>query len=257
MEEDRYIDLSHVWSLIKAKLQLIIGITILSVFLALVASFFFIKPMYKSTTSIIIGKDYSSAGNSTSQYTYNEILMYQTLANTYTEIAKSWTVAEKTAEKLNINMTASQIMSEMTVSTTDKTQIMQISVTDPDPNNAMLIANTLTECFITEAARLFQSGTVQVMDKAQLPSSPVSPNPKKNAIIGFAIGIVVSLGIIFLMAYLDDTLKDEKEVTSITGLPVLGVIPLVENLHDESYFRKKKNFKQRLHNKRHFKATHL
>lgn len=257
MENEKYIDLGQVWSLIKSKIWLIAGITIFSACIALAASFFLITPVYQATTSILIGKDYSTATNPTSEYTYNEILMYQTSANTYAEIAKSRTVAEKTAGKLNMDMTASQIMSARTISTTDKTQIMHISVTDTDPRNAMLVANTITECFITEAARLFPTGTVQIMDRAELPSSPIKPVPIRNAMLAFAAGLAVSLGIIFLMAYLDDTIKDEKELTSITGLPVLGTIPLITDIQDESNYTRKKSLKQSLKNKRRIKATPL
>lgn len=259
MEENRYIDLSQIWSIIKAKLRLITGITLFSICAALIASFFIITPVYQATTSILIGKDYSSTTSSSSQYTYNEILMYQTSANTYAEIAKSRTVAEKAISKLNINMTVFNLMSARTVSTTNNTQIMHISVADTDPKNAMLIANTMTECFITEAARIFPTGTVQVMDRAQLPSSPVRPVPARNAMIGFAIGLVVSLGIVFLMAYLDDTIKNEKEVASITGLPVMGVIPFIPSTQEEWSFTGNKSSKQTLYNKdkRRFKSTHL
>jgi len=243
MEDEKYIDLMQVWILIKAKLWLIAGITIFSVCIALAASFFLITPKYKATTSILIGKDYSSATNPTSEYTYNEILMYQTSTNTYAEIAKSRTVAEKTLNKLNINMTVTQLMSARTVSTTDKTQIMNISVTDTDPRNAMLIANTMTECFITESSRLFPTGKVQVMDKAQLPSSPVSPAPMKNAMLAFVIGLAISLGIIFLIAYFDDTIKDEKELATIVGLPVLGTIPFIPGTVEESDYKRKRSLK--------------
>lgn len=257
MQEEKYIDLGQIWSLIKAKLWLIAIITVLSVCASLAASFFLITPIYQATTSILIGKDYSSATSPTSEYTYNEILMYQTSANTYAEIARSRTVAEKAADKLSIDITASQLMSARTVSITDNTQIMHISVTNSDPGNAMLMANTISECFITEAARLFPTGKVQIMDRAQLPSSPVSPVPIKNVVLAFAIGLAISLGIIFLKAYLDDTIKDEKELAAITMLPVLGTIPFIPGMQDEWDYDNKRSIKQIFRSKKHIKTTPL
>jgi capsular polysaccharide biosynthesis protein len=86
-------------------------------------------------------------------------------------------------------------------------------------------ANTMADCFIKEASVLYQSGTVQVMDKAVLPKSPVKPVPLKNAIIAFALGIIVSLGIVFLKVYLDTSIKNEKDVEKYINLPIIGVIP--------------------------------
>ena len=63
------------------------------------------------------------------------------------------------------------------------------------------------------------------MDKAIVPINAISPNKKLNIAIAFFIGLMVSLGIVFLLEYVDNTIKTESDVEKYLGLPVLGVIP--------------------------------
>ena len=225
MTEENSVSLIQIWGVIKEKLWIVIGLPLLSTILSIIISFFFIQPVYEATTSFIVGRDYTIGKQAESEYTYNELMMYQTSINTYTEIAKSRTVAEKTIEQGNLSLTSKQLMNSTTISTTNQTQIMRISATSTNPKEAMIIANTMTECFIAEAARIFPTGAVQILDRANIPSMPIKPVPLKNAAIAFALGLFIALGIILLTAYIDDTIKDEKELAELSGLPVVGTIP--------------------------------
>jgi capsular polysaccharide biosynthesis protein len=70
---------------------------------------------------------------------------------------------------------------------------------------------------------------VKVVDKAKVPSSPVKPRPLMNIAIAGVLGIMVGLGIIFLIEYLDNTIKTPDDVQKYLGLPVLGSIPNFED----------------------------
>jgi capsular polysaccharide biosynthesis protein len=99
-----------------------------------------------------------------------------------------------------------------------------------ETENAMITVNTLAQVFIDEATRIYPTGNVQIMDYAPLPDIPVSPNKKLNVAIAFLLGIMVSLGIIFLIEYMDNTIKTEDDIEKYLGLPVIGIIP--KNLED-------------------------
>ena len=63
------------------------------------------------------------------------------------------------------------------------------------------------------------------MDRAIVPINPISPNKKLNLAIAFFLGLMISVGIVFLLEYLDSTIKTESDVEKYLDLPVLGVIP--------------------------------
>ena len=76
---------------------------------------------------------------------------------------------------------------------------------------------------------------IRVTEKAVLPRFPVSPNKKRNLMLGIIFGLMIGIGISFLREYLDRTIRTEEDVQRYLGLPVLSVIPLAEEAGGRSY----------------------
>ena len=66
---------------------------------------------------------------------------------------------------------------------------------------------------------------VRSLDKAQLPTRPVSPNMRTNVSLAAIIALMAGIGIIFLLVFLDRSIKSITDATQSAGAPVLGVIP--------------------------------
>jgi capsular exopolysaccharide synthesis family protein len=64
--------------------------------------------------------------------------------------------------------------------------------------------------------------TVSVSTPANMPRVPVRPRTSTNALIGLAVGVLMGLGIAFLVEYLDDSIKSSDDVNRILELSVLG-----------------------------------
>jgi capsular polysaccharide biosynthesis protein len=65
---------------------------------------------------------------------------------------------------------------------------------------------------------------VQILDPAQLPEGPYSPKPRLNIAVAFFLGLMVSVGLAFLIEYLDTTVKTQEDIEKLIGVPVIGVI---------------------------------
>jgi receptor protein-tyrosine kinase len=65
----------------------------------------------------------------------------------------------------------------------------------------------------------------RVLETALVPESPVAPQPLRNAILALAVGLVLGLGLAFLLDHLDRRIKDEAGMEREFGLPVLASIP--------------------------------
>lgn len=222
MEQEMTLDLREIFEIIKKRIWIILVITFITTGASGIISFFVIHPTYEANTSIIIGK---APDGQDDKIQYNDVMMYQKLAKTYGEIAKSRLVAEKTISKLGQDITPEKLLDKITVSPQADTQIMIISAKDKSPQAAADTVNTLAETFISEAMRIYPTGNVQIMDSASVPQNPVSPNKKLNVAIAFFLGIMVSLGVIFLIEYMDNTIKTEEDIEKHLGLPVIGIIP--------------------------------
>lgn len=223
MDQEITLDLREVFHIIWKKLWIIVLITILSTAVSGAASYFLLTPSYEATATIIIGNSSKTAEEY--GYDYSDVLMFQQLAKTYGEIAESRTVAKNAARKLGQDITPEEVKSKITVSIGTETQIMGITATSTSREDAQQTANTVSNAFVEEAMRIFPSGNVQVMDRAILPLSPSSPRPMLNMAIAFFLGLMVSLGIIFLKEYLDNTVKTESDIQRLLGIPVIGIIP--------------------------------
>lgn len=222
MDQELTLDLREIFHIIKKRLWIVVLITIATTVISGVLSFFIIPPVYEAKASIIIGK---TMGEQNPNIQYNDVLMYQKLVKTYSEIAKSRLVAEKTATRIGNDITADEISNGVTITPQADTQIMIIKAQSKAPERAADIVNALSETFIEESKKLYPSGSVQIMDGAQMPKSPVKPRPMMNIAIAFFLGIMVSLGIIFLIEYMDNTIKTEDDIEKHLGLPVVGIIP--------------------------------
>ena len=224
MEQEVTIDLREIWGIIRKRASLIIIVTLLATIASGIISWFLLDPIYETQSSIIIGKPVEQQGE---KIQYNDVMMYQKLVKTYGKIAESYTVAEKTHQALDLShpITIAGLRSNTSVIPQSDTQIIVIKAESAYPEDAAQMANTLTDKFINEAQRLYPSENVQVMDKAQIPINPVKPQKALNLVIAFVMGLMVSVGITFLLEYLDTTLKTEKDIENYLGLSVIGVIP--------------------------------
>lgn len=68
---------------------------------------------------------------------------------------------------------------------------------------------------------------VMVIEQAALPRSPFEPTPLRTAAVGGVLGLVLGIGLVFLLERLDDRVGSAEQVEQLTGgLPVLGAIPV-------------------------------
>jgi capsular polysaccharide biosynthesis protein len=221
MEDEMTLDLRDLFYMVRKRMKLIVIITLLCTLASGLVSFFVLKPVYEAQTSIIVGRP-----QGTEQTVYSDIVMYQNLVQTYIQIAKSKLVADETARRLGEGFTSKDVQSAITVTPQSDTQIMVIKARSGDPSVAVQIATAVSGAFIETSKTVFPTGgDIQIMDRAQVPTTPVSPNKKMNVAIAFLIGLMGSLGLVFVIEYLDNTIKSEDDIARYLDLPVIGIIP--------------------------------
>ena len=225
--EEQELDLIQLWEALKKRWAIVVVIPLIAALTSGIVSFFILKPVYQASTTLIVGKKASdsTALQAGQLLDYNVLMANQQLAKTYGEIAKSRTVEENVINDLKIPLTTEQLDAKIIVNPVKGTEILEIAVEDTDPVLAAAIANTMAQKFSESVVQIKKVDSVSIVDKAVAPTHPIKPKKTMNVLITFAVGLMASVGLAFLLEFLDDTIKSTKDVEDILGLPVLGVIP--------------------------------
>ncbi len=73
-----------------------------------------------------------------------------------------------------------------------------------------------------------QESDLKLLEMAQTPSNALSNVKFSNIIVGILIGLILGIALVFLIEYLDQSLKDPADVEKQLELPLLGIVPLIE-----------------------------
>lgn len=220
MEET--ISLKELFEILKKRLSLIISITLMAALVSGVVSYFFLTPIYQASTQILVNQ----AKDEQAMYNPGQVQTNLQLINTYNVIIKSPAILDIVVEELDLDMTASQLNEKITVGSEKDSQVVNLSVQDPNPKKAALIANKTAEIFQNEIVKIMNVDNVSILAKAEVSEnpSPIKPKPLLNMAIALVVGLMAGVGLAFLLEYLDNTVKNEQEIENLIGVPVLGVI---------------------------------
>lgn len=216
------IDLREIFQIIRKRLFLVIIIPLLAIIASGVASYFLLEPLYKAPTTLMLWKDVEMDQTTMRA---SDLDFNRKLATTYREIARSRLVAEETINKADLDMSPETLSGMVEVSSVGDTEIISISATYKDPEVAAYLANIVAEVFKDLVPEMINIDNVQIIDRAIPPSSPVAPRPGLNMAVAGFLGLMVAVGLVFLLEYLDDTIKTPEEVNKLLGLNVLSAIP--------------------------------
>jgi capsular polysaccharide biosynthesis protein len=226
------ISLYDIFKVLKKRIVLILSITIISTLAAAIISFYVLTPIYQASTQILVNQKTSEQQN---QIQTTDIQTNLQLINTYNVIIKSPVILSKVIEILDLNTTPSALSNQITVSNANNSQVVNISVQDEQAYLAVDIANTVAQVFQEEVKELMNVDNVNILSPAELPEnpSPVKPNKMLNMAIALVIGLMVGVGLAFLLEYLDTTIKTEHDVEELLGLPILGFVSKITDANSE------------------------
>lgn len=232
MEET--ISLKELFEILRKRIALIITITILAVSVSAIMSYFVITPKYQATSQILVSQ--AATGSLSSILSGgNPFDSDSKYIETYNVIMKSPYILNQVIEEIGLKKTHTEINGQINVSQEGQSQVVKITVQDTNPVLATEIANVMAEVFQREIQFLLKVDNIHILTRAELPlnPTPVSPKPGLNIAIAFVVGLMTSVGLAFLLEYLNNTVRTEEEVEKLLGIPVLGAIPIIDQHTNE------------------------
>ena len=224
-KEYRELDLFEIFQMLLRYWWIILLSGLLCGLVAFTYSKFAVVPQYTSVTKIYLSNKLTE--NQTNPTPSTELI------KDYEEMVKSRAVLENIIEKHDLRYSYGELSKKVNAENKDETQIISISVTDPNPVVAQRLANSIRDESIKHVTKVMKVISVGVVDKANYPQSQSYPITIKWIEYGFLIGFVLSIGVLLI---LDDTIKTSEDVEKYLGLSTLAVIPKISDSNNKKKY---------------------
>ena len=190
------------------------------------------KPIYRAQATLLLNLAAQPAVP-----TLSDVSASQALTKTYAKIVSARPTLEETARRLGGNVTASQL-SGVSGSDSPQTELIVASFESRDPAFAARVVNTVSEVFASRVREAQLGGspvqggtqaapgnlnTVYIVEPAVQPTSPISPRTTLNTVLAGAMGLLVAIGVVAVLEYLDDTIKTPADLEQL-DLTLMGAV---------------------------------
>lgn len=220
------IDILYLLKKLWQKKVLIFFSALLFGLVALVFSAFVVKPTYTSSTRIYVANQTAGTNNLTAQ----DLQAGSYLVNDYKEIIISDSVLSDVINREGLTMAEGDLRGMIQVSIPNDTRIITISVNSKDPQDAQQLANSVREIAAEKIKVVTKVEDVTTIEEAKVPTSPSSPNIKRNVMLGALVGGFIAVAFVLLLEVLDDRVRRPEDVEEALGLVLIGVVPDTEKM---------------------------
>ncbi|RUL55165.1 YveK family protein [Lysinibacillus antri] len=219
MEES--ISLLNILKIIRKWMLLIISLVFVCSGISAIISYYVLPPIYEAETQILVNQKTNGQ-----EYAWSQLETDLQLIDTYNVIIKSPVILNKVINKLNLKTTPESLSGQIYVLNEDNSKVVNIRVEDESPLQSVEIANMVAEVFKEEIPTLMNVDNISILSVAKLSEnpSPVKPNKLLNVAIAAVIGLMLGIGLAFLFAFLDTTIKTEQDIEEILALPIMGIV---------------------------------
>ncbi|WP_274649392.1 YveK family protein [Paenibacillus humicola] len=213
-------ELKQYLKIVRKRIWLIAAIVIVVCAATAVKSFFLTTPLYQANAKLIVNQATQGDNNVPSVQVVQASIM---MINSYKEIITSAAILNKVSAKFpDLNVSASRI----SVSTANNSQVMDLSYVDTSYTRAAKSINAIAQIFKEQIPSIMKVNNVTILNEAALDEqgAPLNESPVLNIVIGFIASLMLAIGLVFLLDYLDNTFKSEIELEEVLGLPTLAVV---------------------------------
>ncbi len=190
-------------------------------------------PRYTATTGLFFGVQGTGSAVELAQGSnFAEQQM-----TSYVKVATSPLVLDPVIQQLGLGISPGVLAKQVTVVVPAETAILELSVTDVNPEQAARIANAVGTTLAQTAASLSpdradgsQAVRVTILAGAAVPLAASSPNILRNLSVGLALGVLLAFGLALLRDALDTKLRSASDVRALTDSSILGVIGFSEDV---------------------------
>lgn len=220
--------LEKIFWILKVKLKYILLLSILFALMMGIYANYTRTSTYEAQISFYVYSNPDYITDSSININNSELTQARNLLPSYMQILRSNTFIKKLLEETGLPYTAAYIRNNISSSSIEGTAVFIVKVYNPNPMDAMNIANAIGNLAPGEITRIVKSGGVEVLDSAELPTVPyLTTSVIKLVMIGGIGGFALAAFLFILFGLLDTTVRKKHEINEIFTIPILGDVPLL------------------------------
>ncbi|WP_285595079.1 polysaccharide biosynthesis tyrosine autokinase [Kineosporia sp. NBRC 101731] len=189
-------------------------------------------PIYQAQTQVFVSAQNPGKNSSLSSLSESSTFSQQRVKS-YASMVTSSAVTEPVVKQLRLPYTPGELAGKIDASPKLDTVLIDISVSDPDPDRAAAIGRAVTTQLQDVVRDLEMAGKPTAEPSVMLtvtrppvaPTAPVSPRVPLNIALGLLLGLGLGIGAAVLRDQLNTTVRGSSDLEQLTGSVPLGVVP--------------------------------
>lgn len=215
------IDMKEIFRLLKQKCLIILFVGVLVGGACGIYTKYISVPQYQSSTKLyVITKSKKSIVSLADLQTGSQI------AQDYIVAITTKPVLKKVIKNLDLKMSVSKLKDKITINNLSDTRILEITVTDENPERAKNIANEVARVGSRQIGKKMDIQNPEILELAEKSNKPIGTTAKKNVIFGGLIGMILSGFFIIVRFITKDAIQNQEQVEYFLGLNTLAEIPV-------------------------------
>ena len=221
--EERLInfEFEELWYLFKKRFWIIIVVTAMTTSFA-VLKVSKLQPSYSASAKLFMG----NSNDMLEIYSESELSYYSQFLTIFSEISKIDGFLDNTLKKNKIDKTSLEVASSLSFASSANTPIVNIYYSSYTDYQMAETLDAVCEVLIDKVKEIMPATNPTILSEAKV--STIYPNKTKLPIIAFGVGIILSIGLILVLDYLDTRIISRRQLEKIVPVPVLGSIPVLE-----------------------------
>lgn len=234
--KDKEIVIEQIFHTVLTKGWIVGIVSVLCAVITFLITFFCITPKYESTVKLYVNNSSLSAGSASSSLSSGDLTVARNLVDSYIVILQTRETLNDVSDYAGVNLKYSELEKMITAEAVDNTEFFEVTVTSEDPQEAEAIANAIAYVLPKRITSIVEGTSAKVAEAAFVPLKPSSPSCAKNTVLGFLVGLILSVGAIILWMVFDTTIRVEEDITQCCKYPLLATIPDMNTKDKESAY---------------------
>ena len=234
-KQEREMDMKRVMGAVWRRKWLVAVAAVLTAVVIFLGTLFFVKPKYESSAMFYVNNGSFSIGDI--NLGTSDISASKSLVESYITILMTRSSLEAVIDYAGVDQTYESLEKMITAASVNDTEIFRVTVTSVDPEEAEKIADAIAYILPKRISTLIEGTSAKVVDPPIVPVKASSPSYIGNTLIGFILGLALSVSVIVLLEIFGVTIREEADVTEGHTYPILAAVPDMTAHTKGGYYR--------------------